>query len=69
MDDFMDAMIKEQQILAQGLAESRRAKQERSDIAKQRRAKRMRSHRSKRKGRRDRSGSTGKRESVGWSRV
>ena len=69
MDDFMDAMIKEQQILAQGLAESRRAREERITIAKQRRAKRMRSHRLKRKGRRDRNNNIGKRESVSWSRL
>ena len=73
MDDFLELTTQEQKILAMGLAESRRAKQERTkdrpDIAKQRRAKRMRSHRSKRKGRRDRSGNNGKRESVGWSRV
>ena len=69
MDDFMDQMIKEQQILAQGLAESRRAREERITIAKHRRAKRLRSHRLKRKGRKDRSGNTGKRESVRWSRL
>ena len=73
MDDFLELTTQEQKILAMGLAESRRAKQERTvdrpAIAKHRRAKRLRSHRLKRKGRRDRSGSTGKRESVRWSRL
>ena len=65
----MDQMIKEQHILAQGLAESRRAREERIAIAKHRRAKRLRSHRLKRKGRRDRNNAVGKRESVSWSRL
>tara|TARA_B100001063_G_scaffold230538_1_gene243761 strand:- start:1831 stop:2220 length:390 start_codon:yes stop_codon:yes gene_type:complete len=72
MDDFLEHTTQEQKILAMGLAESRRAKQERTKdrpaIAKHRRAKRMRSHRLKRKGRRDRNNAVGKRESVTWTR-
>jgi len=73
MDDFLELTTQEQKILAMGLAESRRAKQERIKdrpaIAKHRRAKRLRSHRLKRKGRRDRNNNVGKRESVTWSRL
>jgi len=73
MDDFLELTTEEQKILAMGLAESRRAKQERTvdrpAIAKHRRAKRLRSHRLKRKGRRDRNNNVGKRESVTWSRL
>jgi len=73
MDDFLEHTTEEQKILAMGLAESRRAKQERTvdrpAIAKHRRAKRLRSHRLKRKGRRDRNNNVGKRESVTWSRL
>ena len=73
MDDFLEFTTEEQKILAMGLAESRRAKQERIKdrpaIAKHRRAKRLRSHRLKRNGRRDRNNAVGKRESVTWSRL